>query len=211
VNPATALEFAKADITVLTPQSEWGAKLKYASDQQEIIDMNKDMVLKGYTPVGVNTGQAGLTSITVGGKTLNYKAPVEKSGRGGGSSNQLSPTELANLKEQYPNAGLVYGDTESSAAIKIQAGNSPDAEARTIIQNAKDRGATLNEVINDLGDDSDAIAIAEEIYGQTPTQIVEKPKYAPIEDSIGMPSGNTRPADAWDEGFFSGIYDVLFN
>jgi len=78
INPETAVEFAKAGITILTPQSEWGTKLKYASDQQEIIDFNKDMILKGYTPVGVNTGQAGLTSVNVGGKTLYFKAPVDK-------------------------------------------------------------------------------------------------------------------------------------
>jgi hypothetical protein len=78
MNPESAIQLAKAGINLLTPQNEWADKLLKSSQQDEIIETNKEMIKQDYTPVPFPTSTAGLIAVQTGGKTLYFKPPKEK-------------------------------------------------------------------------------------------------------------------------------------
>lgn len=59
IDPSTATAFAKAGITLTTPQSEWGTKLAKQAYADELSEQSKDMASKGYTALVVGNAPAG--------------------------------------------------------------------------------------------------------------------------------------------------------
>src|SRR3990167_1522348 len=94
-DPTKAVTFAKAGITLFTPQSQWGALLAKQADREEIKDTINEYVSDGYTPTAVPT--ANTITIQAGGQTLYFKKPPEKAS-GGGNDKPMSPNQIEDRK-----------------------------------------------------------------------------------------------------------------
>lgn len=87
LDPDTALKFAKAGITINTPQEQWGAKLATQDYSEELAKTSSDMAAKGYslTPI------AGYIPLTLTDSRGNTKTFYGKPS--GDSGNVTIPTK----------------------------------------------------------------------------------------------------------------------
>lgn len=82
-----------------------------------------------------------------------------------GSEKSLSILDIQRYNDLYPDAGVIAGDTEAQAIAKVAATNTPEAKIRNTIQTIMDGGGTYEEVLAEIGDDPEQIAIAKEVFG----------------------------------------------
>lgn len=104
------------------------------------------------------------------------------------SNAPLSILDIQRYNDLYPDAGINAGDTEAEANTKVAATNTPEAKTRSIIQTIKDGGGTYEEVLKEIGDDVNQIAIAKEVYGITNEEITTPEKKVGTETSFTLPN-----------------------
>lgn len=79
------------------------------------------------------------------------------SGSGTGSTQPLSILDIQRYQELYPEAGIVAGDSESTANAKVAALSQPrdftDEQFREIIRSFQSEGATYESVLSELNSD----------------------------------------------------------
>ena len=134
-------------------------------------------------------------------------SPLDKQRIGGEGDKQLSPLDVARLRQDFPDANIVFGDTENMAAAKISQVSAPREfsldELRTNAQEAKDKGKSKEEAIRniqntaDVLNKQDALAVVEEVYA---------PKKGPWERLFGG-SEERREVIPTEPDFFEGAFD----
>ena len=94
-DPDTATLFAKAGISMNTPQSEWGSKIAKYENTQEIADFKNDKLAEGYVYKPAGNGD---TTFSVGGKNLSFNAPPEKVPGGDTPDDEITLPNTATTK-----------------------------------------------------------------------------------------------------------------
>ena len=94
-DPDMATLFAKAGISMNTPQSEWGSKIAKYENTQEIADFKNDKLAEGYVYKPAGNGN---TTFSVGGKNLSFNAPPEKVPGGDTPDDEITLPNTATTK-----------------------------------------------------------------------------------------------------------------
>jgi len=94
-DPDMATLFAKAGISMNTPQSEWGSKIAKYENTQEIADFKNDKLAEGYVYKPAGNGD---TTFSVGGKNLSFNAPPEKVPGGDTPDDEITLPNTATTK-----------------------------------------------------------------------------------------------------------------
>jgi len=101
MDPSTATAFAKAGITLNTPQSEWGPKLAKQAYSDELSELSKDMAGSGYTALIGGSAPVGADVVKITDSKGNTKTYWKKGdGTGGGATSSIDTYAQAYLDEQ---------------------------------------------------------------------------------------------------------------
>lgn len=126
LDPTKALAFAQAGITLTTPQDQWG---KLLDNHAYSVELSKEAELRandGYTPLIAGQKQpAGTTLVTVPDSRGINHSWYKKASVTTDTTKPLTPSEITGYQTDFPDAGIVSGDTRASAEAKAHPVQSP--------------------------------------------------------------------------------------
>lgn len=143
LDPDTALKFAKAGITINTPQEQWGAKLATQDYAEELAKTSSDMAAKGYSTTPV----AGYVPITLtdsrGKQKTWYGKPTASSGDTGNAYGWLDEAISLNPDASYGDIVANFRNTQGDALSDSELKNYLEARA---VPTAKDMKRTKTDI-----------------------------------------------------------------
>lgn len=212
MNPATALAYAQAGVSLTDNPQQINAKLGKFYYSKEISEINNKMALDEWTPVAPGqTAPAGYkTTQVTDSKGIKYGFYKKESGKDG----TLNVLDVARYNELYPGAGVVAGDTETTANAKVAELSKPkdftDEQLRQATKDDLSKNIPYEQVIADI--DSNALVknkdraklIAGEIYRKEGKDIKI------IGGAVGKLYEGSKPYYTKEGGVAGAVYNYLF-
>lgn len=176
-------ETRKATLNFLTTQEKSRlAEIQKKDDRmykeaQDLFDAKNKLLQSAYAQGAPQSIKNAIQMATTAQEAIAaaglYNGTIPKA-KSGGSGATINVLDAARYNEQYPDAGVLPGDTEAEANAKVRATlAAPADELRQYLQSQREEGLSYDDVVDSIRNDPEikdkqaAFNVAGEIYGDT--------------------------------------------